>query len=677
MSIFEKQQTRLNSLVAGMTPAQKKYYSGRINRVSRNIKLEKYISSMPPSAGTKKKYNVKRKEELGENLLDIEKIADIAQKAKSGDLGGLLPKTHHNAHVFGAIFRGIKPNITTISKSTSEKAILTRAGTVYARDGKAQTEGFLDQMGMKGYEILPESTSEGLVLRNTATGKIKIAFRGTLLPKDLAEVSTSVGDIGTDAAIVAGYEDQTPQFKAADEQVAGVQEKYGADFDEIYGYSLGGAKAHVFGDKYGINTTQFNPLVGRTQVSSGETSAKHKIIRTTEDIPSLGAGFINRENTEVTSIYPLKSSSLNIKRHHDLENFIKRGRPRHSDSHIENLAKQVVIDGGKAADIVLMSDMANHIDTIEETRPPLPRFGKIMTQAQKEKFDAFKEPSFTDYIHKYNNGGNGVDTDADGKLLPSARLSDKTSHGKMWAAAGGEFTPEEQAIFDNAGIGETNPSISKETMRKIANGDADTRQALLDEHVTQMTKSQNALTDATNAEEIHPMRNNGNNGIGGGASTILGIVAGAVADPLVGLGEKVTGYKISDDMDQRTAMVGALGGVLGASAIARAGGSVASNPELGVALGIGALSNIVGKEVGNYATRKGANRFVSGEVSGASAGATAATLGTAAAAGGLLGAEAMIPLDAETLGLASVAGATIGAGIGAVGYGLGKLGINI
>ena len=673
---FDKQQTRLNKIIASMTPAQKKYYSGRINKVTRSIKLEKYISSMPPTSETRKKFNVKRKEELGTNLLDIEKIADIAQKAKSGDLEGILPKTHHNAHVFGAIFRGIKPNATNISKATSVKAILTRAGSVYARNGKADAQGFLDQMGVTGYEILPESTSEGLVVRNIKTGKVKMAFRGTLLPKDLSEVSTSVGDIGTDTAIVAGYEDQTPQFKRADEQTAGVKSKYGADFDEIYGYSLGGAKAHIFGDKYGVNTTQFNPLVGRTQISSNETSAKHKIIRTTEDIPSLGAGFINRENTEVTSIRPLKSSVLNIKRHHDLENFIENGKPRHTESHLENLAKQVVRDGGMASDIVLMNDMANHIDKIEDTRPPLPRFGQKMTQAQKDTFNSFKEPSFTDYVHQFNGGGNGVDTNANGELLPSVRMSHKTSHGKMWKAAGGEFTPEEQSIFDNSNIDETTPSISKKTMMKIANGDASSRQKLLDDHLDIAVKSQNKLTEATNAEDIFPLRNEGNS-LGGGASNIIGIISGAVADPLVSLGEKATGQKISDKKDQRTAIVGGLGGVLGSTAIAAAGGSVAALPELGIAAGIGAISNIVGKETGNFASRKGASKFTSGEISGASAGATAATLGTAAAAGGLLGAEAGIPLDLETFGMASVVGATIGSGLAAAGYGLGQLGIHI
>ena len=123
-------------------------------------------------------------------------------------------------------------------------------------------------------------------------------------------------------------------------------------------------------------------------------------------------------------------------------------------------------------------------------------------------------------------------------------------------------------------------------------------------------------------------------------------------------------------------MVGAVGGALGGAAIARAGGSVASNPELLTLAGIGAVSSIAGKEASKFAATKTKNRFIQAESGGAAGGAAAGGLTAAAAAGGVFGAEAMVPLDFETLGLASVAGATVGAGISAVGYELGKLGIH-
>jgi hypothetical protein len=76
------------------------------------------------------------------------------------------------------------------------------------------------------------------------------------------------------------------------------------DVDELLGYSLGGAKAHSFGEKYNIDTTSFNPLVGQTFINSGESSVKHDIYRTTEDLPSSGTALIDRENVDVKSVYP-------------------------------------------------------------------------------------------------------------------------------------------------------------------------------------------------------------------------------------------------------------------------------------------------------------------------------------------------------------------------------------
>ena len=385
---FENRQQRLNNLIASLTPEQKKYYSGRISKAKRILNIAQYESTLPVSNDEKtsinnqKKVNKKRKEELGDSLIDVEKLNNFANKARKGDLTGLVPPSHHNGHVFSSIFKSIKPNVSSVPESVRNKAIMARASTVFARHGKAQTEGYLSQMGLDNFEILPESNSEALVFRSGSSGKVKVAFRGTMIPAEMSEVPTGIGDVGTDVAVVAGYEDQTPQFKNADKLISELKLKYGNDVNELIGYSLGGAKAHVFGDKFGIDTTTFNPLVGKTQVGAGETSTKHSIYRTTEDIPSLGAGLINRDNTEVNTIFPLKSSPLNVKSHHDLNNWITQGKPRMTDSHLENLARESVTAGVKTANISLMNDMANQIELNEDARPPMPRFGQRSTPEQ-------------------------------------------------------------------------------------------------------------------------------------------------------------------------------------------------------------------------------------------------------------------------------------------------------
>ena len=307
---FENRQQRLNNLIASLTPEQKKYYSGRISKAKRILNLAQYESTLPVSNDKKtsinneKKVNDKRKEELGGSLIDVEKLNNLANKARKGDLSGLVTPTHHNGHVFSSIFKSIKPNVSSVSESVRNKAIMARASTIFARHGKGQTEGYLSQMGLDDVQILPESTPEALVFRSGPSGKVKVAFRGTMIPSEMSEVPTGIGDVGTDVAVVAGYEDQTPQFKNADKLIGELQAKYGSDLNELIGYSLGGAKAHVFGDKFGIDTTTFNPLVGKTQVGAGETATKHSIYRKPEDIPSVSAELINRDKTKVNTIYP-------------------------------------------------------------------------------------------------------------------------------------------------------------------------------------------------------------------------------------------------------------------------------------------------------------------------------------------------------------------------------------
>ena len=62
--------------------------------------------------------------------------------------------------------------------------------------------------------------------------------------------------------IAAGVEEHHPQFHNAEEQLNLVTEQYGAP-RELLGYSLGGNKAMTMGNKFGIETTTFNPFLGK------------------------------------------------------------------------------------------------------------------------------------------------------------------------------------------------------------------------------------------------------------------------------------------------------------------------------------------------------------------------------------------------------------------------------
>ena len=387
-SVFlQRQQQRLNDLIKRIPASQRSIYNDRIRSLQSSI--------------TAKETQVRHPEQ-------IKKIKKTLQ-SEDKDLNKHV--NSRGAHLYTNINKFAKPNTESISKGVSDKAVLTRASTIFKRTGKANTEAYLKAHGLDGYEILPESSDTALVLR-APSGKVKISFRGTLVPKGVGEIGASARDVSLDFGYFTSTEGRHPDYKRDDALVRDVTGKY--DVDEMIGFSLGGAKAHSFGEKYNIDTTSFNPLVGQTFINSGESSVKHDIYRTTEDLPSSGTALIDRENIDVNSVYPLKSYSTNPKRTHDLENFISSGN-RVKESNIKRLSDLSLSKGQRISEYGLLDDMIDSKGT------------------------------FADWLHKYNRGSNGTDTGRDGKLLPGTRVSDKTVHGKLWKRLrGSDFTPEEQ-----------------------------------------------------------------------------------------------------------------------------------------------------------------------------------------------------------------------------------------
>jgi hypothetical protein len=68
---------------------------------------------------------------------------------------------------------------------------------------------------LNGYEILPESSDTALVLR-APNGKVKISFRGTLVPKGIGEVGASARDVSLDFGYMTSTEARHPDYKRDD-----------------------------------------------------------------------------------------------------------------------------------------------------------------------------------------------------------------------------------------------------------------------------------------------------------------------------------------------------------------------------------------------------------------------------------------------------------------------------
>ena len=607
MSIFlNNQKARLQNLIKSIPENQRAVYLGKIRNLEEKIgRREKLIKHSSQVRAIKKRLDTDEK--LNQNI----------------DSSG--------ANLFTNITKFAKPNTNSVPKEISDKAILTRASTIFKRTGKMNTEAFLSAHGLGDYEILPESSESGLVLK-APNGKVKVAFRGTLVPEGVAELKTSAGDVSADFAYFTGIESRHPVIKTDDALMRDVTNKY--DVDELLGFSLGGAKAHTYGEKYNIKTTTYNPLVGQTFINSGESNVEHNIWRTTEDMPSSGVALIDRGNVNVNSILPLKNYSSNPKRTHDLENMISSGN-RTVQSNIKRLTDLSVSKGQRLSEYGLLDDMLEN-----------------------------KDKSFTEWLHSYNKGGNGVDTNKNGELMNTARLSDKTAHGRLWKKIGNSFTDSEQAVFDNGGVPSQDTTLSNSEIDAYVHNDDAGRKEIMNSGMEALSNIHGDLDEAvTTPIEVRK------GGIDRSASLLTGLLASSAAGYAVAGAEKATGKQLTDT--QRAGAVGGLGGIGGELGIAGLSGTAATG--LGTAGAIGAVSSIAGEKAQQTASRFGASPFVSGEVGGATSGGLAGALATGAAAG----AEAGLPLDVETVGGASLIGAGIGAGLSGLGYGLHQMGINI
>jgi hypothetical protein len=246
----------------------------------------------------------KQKEEIKD---DVEKATDsAADESKAEQL--------REASNF-AITRKIRPTTETIPMETRDNAIMVKASRIYSENNgdKTMTDEFLKDNNIP-FSVDDElSTGEGLVLKgNGRTDQIRVAYRGSKI--------NNLGDWISNAQVVQGSEDKAfmgfDRFNDTYKQIDNIKTKYGVLPELLMGHSRGGALAMTAGNRYGIDTETFNPFLGKNLLHTQTSSANHKVWRTTEDLPSLGAGFKQQtDNYTINSIRPLQDNSDILKAH--------------------------------------------------------------------------------------------------------------------------------------------------------------------------------------------------------------------------------------------------------------------------------------------------------------------------------------------------------------------------
>lgn len=547
-----------------------------------------------------------------------------------------LPPPRASTNELGIVARRpLKPTLTDLSAKQIDKARMVKASRIAYEKGFDEAQSFLDDSGIP-YDIdAALSSKESLVL--IGDDGVKIAYRGTKIE--------NLSDVSTDAMIAVGAEEHHPQFRGAEEQLRLVTEKYGVP-NELVGYSFGGTKAMTLGNKLGIDTTTFNPFLGKNLVKSAASEANHTILRTTEDFASLGIGLARgKRNWDVSSIYP-HQDKLNPVEAHELENFSETSVRR--PGHTETMMRAVQRQGQKAGEMELL-------DSIKAAQEQ----GK----------------TFTEFVHDFN-GRTGSDTTADGSSLAGSRMHRESKWAKYWAessdvgSSSPTFTAQEEAHFDSITDAEAtyDPALRPKERRALQRMTSDKRSvAIAKEHEKLQTLAEvvDAHTEPYKASAnllkraIHPT--NLATGLAGG----LG--AAALMDSVIDKDHAIAEVP-------REGLEGAIAGATTEMGIAALAGTALSVGTMGIGAVAGGASYLAGNET---------NKLVTGGLEGAGVDATASeaigaasggAVGGGVAAGTAIGGAALMGAEIGEFGgpIGALAGAGIGTVLGLGGWLLGK-----
>ena len=402
----------------------------------------------------------KFKKEMADRGIDTSKLEQVADMLKGQ---GSLDENKRNALYTGFLLaKAGKPSRTSLTEQETTRAQSIEASKLaYLHDDNFQTaQEHLDSISMEGAGVIDRdlSSTDSIVIRKP-NGKVEIAYRGTQLTG-----KPSLEDLYTDANVALGTDRTTAQFERANAQLKAAIEKYGlANIDHLTGYSLGGTKALTLGQANNIESTTFNPFIGKRLARGiNTTDAQHKIIRTTTDAASVGlmvSADRNHANWDIHSIRPLAENEhliplLETYDGHRLNNFTSNKGRGVNDTAIERLSKQ----NHETLTLLVRKDLQHKTANLKEE-------GKTFSEAVAD----LQKNSKGETVES-RNGIDNVDIMAgpDGKpiLKPGGRHSVQSDMVRSWRALGGEFTEHEATVIaDTANIDKASRTPAQENLR--------------------------------------------------------------------------------------------------------------------------------------------------------------------------------------------------------------------
>jgi hypothetical protein len=259
-----------------------------------------------------------------------------------------------------SVLSNVKSNIDSVPVEVRQKAQMAKAsGIAHDNENFTDAQDYLNQMEVP-YKIDQQlSNQDSLVLVGEETGDIKVAYRGTKWK--------NLEDIKGNASIAMGSDEGSTQYNRAMEQINRIKEKYKVLPDELVGFSKGSAIGMRMGEKFGIDTTNFNPFLGKGLINAVGNS-KNTIYRTATDFPSMGIALKgSNPNYDIKVIDAVKPSISPMKAH-SLDNFIDSTNVRLSGDELPKAAAKIQKLAAKHGEAQVIADMASYIENSKPTK---------------------------------------------------------------------------------------------------------------------------------------------------------------------------------------------------------------------------------------------------------------------------------------------------------------------
>jgi len=325
----------------------------KLYNLQSNMKFSERIRLSPKIAEIRFLLNLLKSSDLSES--QKEEIKDTIEKATDKAEDESQSEREREELGFSVTSR-IKPNVDSIPLEVKQKALMVKASTIYHDNNQDadSVNDFLEDNDIN-FSVDDElSTPEGLVLYEKDNPEnVKIAFRGSRM--------NNLGDWVSNSKILVGQEESDylndDRFTETYNQIDNVKAKYNTTPNEFVGTSRGGTLAITAGDKFGVDTTTFNSFLGKNLIHSSQSSAKHAMWRTTDDLPSIALGFkTNTNNYDINTVKPLKKFKT-PRQVHSLDNFTDTESPR--ESNLDKLTEEVFRTTQKHGEAVQIADVAN------------------------------------------------------------------------------------------------------------------------------------------------------------------------------------------------------------------------------------------------------------------------------------------------------------------------------